>query len=122
MFPEQIQNCLLRELDLCAYCILRFSNKNSFFEGSFKNTDLDCEIVRKKSKPNICVACLDIFQQIDNVVKEIINETELKHYECSTLCSSIHIPMALLTRDLSIWIWLLGKFPTISNGKIFFFS
>lgn len=121
MLSEQIQNSLSSDLNLCAYCILRFSHKDTFYERASEISDPDSEVVRKKTKPNICVACLDIFHQIDNVVNELVTKTNLLNYECFTIYSSVHIPIALLSRDLSIWIFLLNQFPAINNGNILFF-
>lgn len=79
----------------------------------------------KRPKLNICAACLGIFQELDKVAKDIADNSNLPSYECTSLYSSIQIPINLLIRDLAIWIDLLERFPgTIKESKKFlqFFS
>lgn len=75
----------------------------------------------KRRKPNICIACLGIFENdmIDALAREILENSELKTYECDTLYTSISIPILLQTRELSLWIGLLKKFPNSINESKF---
>lgn len=72
----------------------------------------------KKSKPNICAACLGIFQNnfIDELATEIVEKSNLNTYECATLYTGITMPILLLLRELSLWIALIKRFPE-SIGK-----
>lgn len=75
----------------------------------------------KKSKPNICVACLGIFQNnfIAELATEIVEKSNLNTYECDTLYTSVTMPISLQIRELSLWISLIKRFPdTIGKGKI----
>lgn len=82
----------------------------------------ECENgISKKSKPNICVACLGIFQHtfIEEIATEIIKNSNLSSYDCDTLYTSITIPISLQVRELSLWIALIKQFPkTIEDGKM----
>lgn len=114
MFSADLKN-FLSSLDLCSFCINRFTKKHNFEEVEVFSDDL--HNVQKKLKPNICIACLGLFQEIDSVVKDVINNTSLCRYECSTLYSSVNIPISILIRDLSIWIELIDRFEgSIDHG------
>lgn len=119
MLSEEICEFLLN-LNLCGICVSRYVNKHNFDLTPKTTTETD-EV--KRSKPNICIVCLGIFQGIDSDFQQIINNSSLHTYECSKLYSSISIPISLLIRELSVWIALLEKFPgKISDSKIHCFS
>lgn len=103
----------LHNLELCTICILRYTNKINFnpIENTPENIDNDKP---KKKRANTCVACLGIFQGIDLVADQVINNSNLVNYDSNSIYSSISIPIALLVRELSIWIALIQRFP----GKI----
>lgn len=117
MLSEEIRE-FLSSLELCDICVQRYLNKNNFnvTERKIEN-DITNKI--KRLKPNICIACCSIFQEIDSVVEEVINNSSLRDYEAPSLFSSISIPITLLIRDLSIWVTLLQKFRgEIDDSKI----
>ncbi|XP_055305638.1 putative tRNA pseudouridine synthase Pus10 isoform X2 [Sitodiplosis mosellana] len=107
----------LESLDVCAICVLRYKNV-SFQDFSNVLKDLENEATElntvKRQRFNTCIACLDIFQSVNSVAQELINHSKLRDYECSSLYTSIQIPIALLLRELSLWMALIEKFP----GKI----
>lgn len=75
----------------------------------------------KRRKSNICIACLGLFQDdaIENVIKQIINTTDLHTYDCETIYTSVSFPILMQTRELSLWIALLKKFPNeVSDSQI----
>lgn len=77
--------------------------------------------ILKKSKLNICVACLGIFQNkfIDELATEIVEKSNLNTYECDTLYTGITVPISLQVRELSLWIALIKRFPdSITKGEI----
>lgn len=103
----------LHNLELCAVCVLRYTDKINF--SPTKNIAENIENGNpKKKRTNACVACLGIFEGIESVADEIIHKSNLASYDSKSLYTSINIPIALLVRDLSIWIALIQRFP----GKI----
>ena len=116
MSTEEIREYLVN-LDVCAICVLRYKNV-SFLDFSNVLKDFENEAIElnsvKRQRLNTCIACLGIFQSIDSVAKELIDNSTLCNYECNSLYTSIQIPIALLVRELSIWMALIEKFP----GKI----
>lgn len=116
MSTEEIREYLVN-LDVCSICVLRYKNV-SFLDFSDVLKDLENEAIElnsaKRQRLNTCIACLGIFQSIDSVAKELIDNSKLCNYECNSLYTSIQIPIALLVRELSIWMALIEKFP----GKI----
>lgn len=117
MFSEEFQQFLIN-LGLCEFCVLRYIDKYNF-NGIPKNSErIDNNCVKRK-KPNICISCLGIFDTLNLVVKEVIENSNLNSYDCGSLYSSISIPISLQVRELSIWVALLQKFPgKIDDGKI----
>lgn len=118
MSSEEISE-FLHNLELCNVCILRYTNKLNFNpiennpETIFSENDKS-----KKKRSNICVACLGMFQGMNLVADDIINNSDLPSYDSKSIYSSISIPIALLVRDLSIWIALIQRFPgRIDCGK-----
>lgn len=107
----------LEDLDLCSICVLRYKNV-SFQDFSSVVKDLENEATEentiKRQRLSTCIACLDLFQSINSVATDLIESSSLKDYECSSVYTSIQIPIALLVRELSIWLALIEKFP----GKI----
>lgn len=81
----------------------------------------ECEDgITKRPKPNICVACLGIFQNdfIRQAADEIIEKSNLSTYECATVYTSITMPVSLQVRELSLWIGLLKQFSdSMSEGE-----
>lgn len=74
----------------------------------------------KRRKENVCTACLGIFQgdMIEDTVQEIINNTNLKMYECDTIYTSVSLPILLQIRELSLWLAMIRQFPdAISTSK-----
>lgn len=113
----------LSNLELCETCILRYIKKNDFSRVSSTSENIDFYYNRvKKAKPSICVACLGLLQDIGSVADVIVNRSDLCSYECSSLYSSISIPITILIRELSIWIALIKHFPNeIDDSKTVFF-
>lgn len=110
---ENLRDFLL-SLDLCETCILRYMSTDfNSFEHSLKALNNDDSNIAKKTKRNTCFACLGVFQK--KVANEIIENSNLSTYECSTIYSSISIPLTILIRELSIWIELLHRFPENIN-------
>lgn len=75
----------------------------------------------KRKKSNICIACLGLFQDdaIENVIKQIITTTDLHTYDCETIYTSVSLPILMQTRELSLWIALLKKFPNeVSDSQL----
>lgn len=112
----------LEDLDLCSICVLRYKNV-SFQDFSSVVKDWENEATEenaiKRQRLSTCIACLDLFQSINSVAKELIENSSLKDYECSSVYTSIQIPIALLVRELSIWLALIEKFPgKIDESKI----
>lgn len=116
MSTEEIRE-FLEDLDLCAICVLRYKNV-SYQDYSSVMKDLENVVNEenqiKRQRLTTCIACLGLFQSINSVATELIESSSLKEYECNSLYSSIQIPIALLVRELSIWLALIEKFP----GKI----
>lgn len=112
MSSEDIRE-FLYNLDLCAVCISRYINKLNFSPILNQSQSVASDNTKKK-RTNICVACLGIFQGIDLIADEIINNSNLNSYDSKSLYTSISIPITLLIRELSIWIALIQRFP----GKI----
>lgn len=74
----------------------------------------------KRRKSVVCVACLGIFQNdtINAAIEEIVENTDLHTYECSTLYTSISLPILVQIRELALWIALHQKFPySISDSE-----
>lgn len=118
---EEISEFLLN-LDLCGICVSRYVNKHNFDLTPQTPTATEIDNA-KRSKPNICVVCVGIFEEIDSVVQVIIDNSSLNTYDCSKLYSSISIPISLLIRELSVWIALLEKYPgKIDDSKLKLFS
>lgn len=116
MSSEEIAE-FLYNLELCSVCVLRYTNKLNF--NPIQNTSKSAENDNpKKKRTNFCVACLGLFEGIDLIADEIVNKSNLASYDCKTLYTSISIPIALLIRELSIWIALIQQFPgSIDCGK-----
>lgn len=114
MSSEEISE-FLYSLKLCTVCVLRYTNKLNFVT-IVEATNCIKTGNPKKKRPNTCVACLGIFQEIDTVINEIIKNSNLSSYDSRSLYTSISIPITILIRELSIWISLVQKFP----GKIDF--
>lgn len=111
----------LESLDLCSICILRYQNASN--EETFKaQNDLENETIKensiKRTKPNICIACLGIFESIEAVAKNVLKNSTLQSFECDSLYTSVQVPIELLVRELSIWLALIQQFPgKISEGN-----
>lgn len=116
MSSEEISE-FLNNLELCSVCVLRYTNKLNF--NPIQNTSKSVENGNsKKKRTNHCGACLGLFQEIDLIADEIINKSNLASYDSKSLYTSISVPIALLIRDLSIWIALIQQFPgSIDSGK-----
>lgn len=67
----------------------------------------------KRAKPNVCNACLGIFQNdtVATVVTEILEKSNLNSFECDLMHTSVSVPIMVQIRELSIWIALLRQFP-----------
>ncbi|XP_031632319.1 putative tRNA pseudouridine synthase Pus10 [Contarinia nasturtii] len=115
----------LEKLELCSICILRYQNESIeniiilYTAQNNKNETMDTSvgtdtIAIKRSKKSICIACLGIFQSMETVSKNVIEDSNLRNYECNSLYTSVQIPIELLVRELSIWIALIQTFP----GKV----
>lgn len=48
---------------------------------------------------------------LDTVLEQILQCTDIQQYECDTILTSISLPILLNLRRLSIWIALNEKFP-----------
>lgn len=112
----------LYNLELCAVCVLRYTNKCNF--NPVLNTSKIVENDNpKKQRVNFCVVCLGLFEKIDCIADEIITKSNLASYDSKSLYSSINIPISLLIRELSVWIALINQFPgSIDCGKCGFFE
>lgn len=107
----------LESFKLCSVCISRYNHENNQ-HVDVPEVVLDNPI--KRFKQDVCAACLGIFQNLDSVANEIIENSSLRKYQCNSLYSSIQIPIALLIRELTIWIALMQKFPEqIDESMIF---
>lgn len=116
MSSEEIAN-FLHNLELCSVCVLRYINKINFNpnQNTLENIENDNP---KKKRTNGCVVCLGLFQEIDSIVEDVTNNSNLASYDSKTLYTSISIPIALLIRELSIWIALIQRFSgSIDCGK-----
>lgn len=111
---EEIRE-FLNNLELCSVCILRYVDKLNF--NRFQESVVELNNAKKK-KSNICSVCLGIFQGLDLVADEIVNDSSLSSYDSKSLYTSISIPISLLIRDLAIWIALIQRFPgTVDQSK-----
>lgn len=112
----------LHGLGLCAFCVLRYLNKTNFNPAESQTNNGETEPDNpKKRRSNYCVTCLGLFEVIDTVADEIVAESDLASYDSKSLYTAINIPIALLIRELSIWIALVQKFPdSINSGKYHF--
>lgn len=110
----------LHNLELCEICVLRYTDKYTFNPN--QNTSENAEIDHpKKKRTNYCVACLGLFEGIDFAADEIVTKSNLASYDSKSLYTSINVPIALLIRELSIWIALINQFPgSIDCGKSYF--
>lgn len=117
MWIENISDFLMRS-SICEICILRYTNADFHaIEQSLKAYDVTQNEIKKRSKPNICFACLGIFQE--NIANEIVQNSNLSMYECDSIYSSISVPITILIHELIIWIELMHKFPEyISSGML----
>lgn len=109
----------LHSLELCAVCVSRYLNKTNFngIENETKNGETEPDNTKKK-RSNYCVTCLGLFEVIDTVADEIVAESDLASYDSKSLYTAINIPIALIIRELSIWVALVQKFPdSINSGK-----
>jgi tRNA pseudouridine synthase 10 len=68
----------------------------------------------KKFKPNTCVACLGLFEFVDEIVSQVKASESLKRYEFKRFLSTHSLPVSLDLAQLQLWLALLEKFP----GKI----
>lgn len=129
MSTEEIRK-YLQDLDLCAICLLRYKNV-SFQEYSSVIKELESEAAKdvendadeenttKRQRTETCIACLGLFQSINSVAKKLIDTSNLQEYECNSLYTSIQTPIALMVRELSLWMALIEKFPgKIDESKI----
>lgn len=121
MLAKEVHDYILN-LDLCHICVLRYTNVDYQNEEIFKEFQTKKTAKKiKRSRLNICAACLGIFHELDTVAKNIIENSNLTSYECTSLYSSIQIPINISIRDLSIWIDLIENFPEkINTGKSLF--
>lgn len=73
--------------------------------------------ISKKIKPNVCIVCLDLFQDntIDTVVQQVLEKTDLHSYDCDSIYTSVSLPILIQVRELTLWIALLRKFPEAIN-------
>lgn len=68
----------------------------------------------KKLRPNTCVACLGLFEFIDEIVAKVKSSESLQRYEVKRFLSTHSLPVTLDLAQLQLWLALLEKFP----GKI----
>lgn len=117
MLTEEIRY-YLKTFHLCSVCLSRYDNENL---QCIDITEVVSDNPKKRFKQNVCAACFGIFQNLDSVANEIIENSSLKNYQCDSIYSSIQIPIALLIRELTIWIALIQKFPgQINEGLILY--
>lgn len=119
MWIKDIGDFLMKS-SICEICILRYTNADFHaIEHSLKAYDVtqNENVNKKRSKPNICFACLGVFQE--NIADEIVQNSNLSIYECDSIYSSISVPITILIHELIIWIELMHKFPEyISSGML----
>jgi tRNA pseudouridine synthase 10 len=65
------------------------------------------------------VISLDIFEPIKlkGLIDSISSSDELKQYHCTSMLSSISLPISLNLRQLSIWLDLINKFDFIDKER-----
>lgn len=114
MLAKEIHEYILN-LELCHICVLRYKNvDDQNFEQIFEEFQNRKTVEAiKRSRWIICAACMGMFHALDTV-KNIIENSNLTEYDCTSLYTSVQIPINISIRDLSIWIALIEKFP----GKI----
>lgn len=117
MFSQEMISDFLRDLEICEVCILRYTHKLDFNSIYNKSESIENDNPKKK-RANPCVACLGLFQSIDSISIEIVNNSNLACYDSKSLYTSISIPITLLMRELSVWMALIKQFPgRIDCGK-----
>lgn len=67
----------------------------------------------KRSKPNVCIACLDIFSsgQRAEMLQQIDRTSIAEYADIPTVLASFSMPISLSLRALAVWIALLKRFP-----------
>lgn len=65
----------------------------------------------KKLKLNSCVACLGLFEFVDEVVTNVKANETLREYEITKFLTSFSLPVSLDLVQLQLWLALLEKFP-----------
>lgn len=70
---------------------------------------------RFKENDDACVACLGLFsaKNLDTILEQILQNPEIKLYDCDTILTSISVPIVLSLRRLSVWMALIEKFPKV---------
>lgn len=69
------------------------------------------EVPLKKLKLDVCVACLGLFDFVDEVVMKVKASESLQEYEVKKFLTSFSLPVSLDLVQLQIWLALLEKFP-----------
>lgn len=66
----------------------------------------------KKTKPNVCVACLGFFSDefLAKLTEALTTHPHLIQYECDEFVLAISFPILLNVRQLSLWLALIDKF------------
>lgn len=81
-------------------------------------TNNDDEVPPKKLKLDVCVACLGLFDFVDEVVKNVKTNESLQEYEVKGFLTSFSLPVSLDFAQLQLWLALLEKFPEqIDSGE-----
>lgn len=73
----------------------------------------------KRKKSNICVACFNVFDHVDEIVNRIKCDDELKIYEVDGFVTSFSLPVSLNLAQLQIWLSLVENYPeNFESGEI----
>ena len=92
--------------------------KINLLQKNINNDDL-IEPDAKKMKKNVCVACYDLFEFMDELVMKVKSSELLDHYEVKRFVTTYSLPVSLDLAQLQLWLALLEKFPdSFETGKI----
>lgn len=80
-------------------------------QQKFRECNVSFEPAAKRRKPNICVACFNLFDHVDEIVTRIKGDDALKTYEVDNFVTSFSLPVSLSLAQLQIWLALVENYP-----------
>ena len=105
----------------CRKCCQRFlGKKQSYLYKTVHQLEMDKMSENKQSKPNPCVVCLGILQDVYMMprVNEIITSIKTSGYDADKFTLSISLPISLSIREHSLWLHLEKAGKDIIDGNL----